>query len=164
MQANPPIASPQTTAPLQVIQTRDHVILHQDYGGEARIIPLTDRHKSINFRHPLGDSIARWEGETLVIETVNPHFADRVRFGPVILLSPRSKITEKLTRLSERELLYQYTIEDPGIYTAPWLAEYSFYRSTDRMYEFACHEGNYSLPNIMRAARVADARAAGKKY
>jgi hypothetical protein len=162
LQANPPISSPQTSAPLQVIQTRDHVILHQDYGGEARIIPFTDKHKSINFRHPLGDSIARWEGETLVIETINPHFADRVRFGPVILLSPRSKVIEKLTRLSEKELLYQYTIEDPALYTAPWLAEYSFYRSNDRMYEFACHEGNYSLPNIMQGARVAEGRAAGR--
>jgi hypothetical protein len=162
LQANPPIASPQTSAPLEVIQTRDHVILHQDYGGEARIIPYADKHKAINFRHPLGDSIARWDGETLVVETINPHFADRVRFGPVVLLSPRSKVTEKFTRVSERELLYQYTIEDPALYTAPWLAEYSFYRSNDRMYEFACHEGNYSLPNIMLGQRVAEQRAARK--
>jgi hypothetical protein len=163
LQANPPIASPQTTAPLQVIQTRDYVVLHQDYGGEARIVPLTDKHKAINFRHPLGDSIARWDGETLVIETINLHFADRVRFGPIMVLSPRSKVTEKLTRLSERELLYQYTIEDPALYAAPWLAEYSFYRSDDRMYEFACHEGNYSLPNIMLGQRVAEQRAVKAK-
>jgi hypothetical protein len=159
LQANPPIASPQTSAPLEIIQTREHVILHQDYGGEARIIPLAAKHKVISFRHPLGDSIARWDGETLVIETINPHFADRVRFGPVLLLSPRSKITERLTHLSERELLYQYTIEDPTLYTGPWLAEYSFYRTNDRMYEFACHQGNYSLPNIMKGQRVAEERA-----
>jgi hypothetical protein len=164
LQGTPPLASPQATAPLQIFQTREHVVLLWEYGGEARIIPFSDKHKRINFRNPLGDSIARWDGETLVIETINIHPADTTRVFPTLFLSPRSKITEKLTRVSEQELLYQYTVEDPGIYNAPWLAEYSFYRTGDKMYEFACHEGNYSLPNIMRGQRVAEARAAGREY
>ena len=61
---------------------------------------------------------------------------------------------EKLTRVGPKELLYQYTIEDPAIYSAPWLAEYSFYLSDKPLYEFGCHEGNYSLPNIMKGQRV----------
>jgi hypothetical protein len=164
LQGTPPIASPQAPHPVQIVQTRDHVVLQQEYGGDARIIPFTDRRRTTNLRNPLGDSIARWEGETLVIETINIHPADTIRVFPMLFFTPRSRITEKLTRLSEKELLYQYTIEDPALYTAPWLAEYSFYRTDMKMYEFACHEGNYSLPNIMKGQRVQEARAAGKQY
>ena len=67
---------------------------------------------------------------------------------------------ERFTRLSANELLYQYTVEDPKAYSQPWLAEYSLYRTDQRMFEHACHEGNYSLPNILRAERVKDARKA----
>jgi hypothetical protein len=158
LQANPPITQAESPHPLQVIQTRHYVVLHQEYGDEARIIPFAEKHRTHSFRQPLGDSIARWEGDTLVVETINLHAQDRIR--GVLVFSPRSKVIEKLTRLSEGELLYQYTIEDPAIYTAPWLAEYSFYRTDRKMYEFSCHAGNYSLPNIMRGQRMAEQRAA----
>jgi len=71
-------------------------------------------------------------------------------------------VIERLTRLSDDELLYQFTVEDPKTYTAPWLAEYSVFRTNQPMFEHACHEGNYSLPNILQGARVADARAKAK--
>ncbi len=77
----------------------------------------------------MGDSIARWEGDTLVVETIGLPDKDRVR---VLLQSHRhrrTKVIERFTRLSDKELLYQYTVEDPAIYTAPWLAEYSLYRT-----------------------------------
>ena len=160
----PPIANPQTWHPIQIFQTRNHFIFQEEYHNGPRIIPYTDKHRPTSFRSDLGDAIARWEGDTLVIETINLHFMDRTRVFPTLFLTPRSKVIEKLTRVGPKELLYQYTIEDPAIYSAPWLAEYSFYLSNKPLYEFGCHEGNYSLPNIMRAARVADARAAGKKY
>jgi hypothetical protein len=68
-------------------------------------------------------------------------------------------VIERFTRVAENELLYQYTVEDPTVYTAPWLAEYSLYRTDQRMFEHACHEGNYSLPHILQAQRVQDAKA-----
>jgi len=72
-------------------------------------------------------------------------------------------VIERFTRLSETELLYQFTVEDPAIYTAPWLAEYSLYKANTRMFPGNCHAGNYSLPNILQGARVAEARAATAK-
>jgi hypothetical protein len=160
----PPIANPQTWHPIQIYQTKDNFVMQAEYHNGPRIVPYTDKHKPTNFRSDLGDAIARWDGDALVIETINLHFMDRTRVFPTLFLTPRSKVIEKFMRIGPKELLYQYTIEDPAIYAAPWLAEYSFYLSDKPMYEFGCHEGNYSLPNIMRAARVADARAAGKPY
>ena len=160
----PPIANPQTWHPIQIYQTRDHFLLQEEYHNGPRIIPYTDKHRPTNFRSDLGDAIARWERDTLVIETINLHINDTTRVFPTLFLTPRSKVIEKLTRVGPKELLYQYTIEDPAVYSAPWLAEYSFYLSDKPLYEFGCHEGNYSLPNIMQSARVAEARAAGKSW
>jgi hypothetical protein len=155
----PPIANPQTWHPIQVYQTKDNFVLQVEYHNGPRIIPYTDKHRPTNFRSDVGDAIARWDGDTLVIETINLHFADRTRVFPTLFLTPRSKVIEKFTRIGPKELLYQYTIEDPAIYSAPWLAEYSFYLSDKPLYEFACHEGNYSLPNIMKGERMAEERA-----
>jgi hypothetical protein len=160
----PPIANPQTWHPIQIYQTKDNFILQVEYHNGPRIIPYTDRHRPTNFRSDLGDAIARWDGDTLVVETINLHIQDRTRVFPTLFLTPRSKVIEKFTRIGPKELLYQYTIEDPAIYSAPWLAEYSFYLSDKPLYEFACHEGNYSLPNIMKGERVREARAAGRGY
>jgi hypothetical protein len=155
----PPIANPQTWHPIQIYQTRDSFVLQAEYHNGPRIIPYADKHKQVSFRSDVGDAIARWEGDTLVVETINLHIQDRTRVFPTLFLTPRSKVIERFTRVAGNELLYQYTIEDPAIYSAPWLAEYSFYLSDKPLYEFACHEGNYSLPNIMQGQRVADARA-----
>lgn len=160
----PPVHGMGTTSvnPRQFIQRPDQIVIHTEYGDEARIIPLTDRHKPKELHSWLGDSIAHWEGETLVVETINQPANDRVRFFSNLVVSPDSKVIERFTRLSDDELLYQYTIEDPAIYTAPWLAEYSLYRTDQRMFEHACHEGNHSLPNILLAQRLKEARAAAK--
>jgi hypothetical protein len=162
----PPVTGIGTTSanPRRIIQIPGYVVLHTEYGDEARIIPLTDTHKAEALHSPIGDSIARWEGETLVIETVGLPEHDRVRFFSNLVVTGESKVIERFTRLSDKELLYQYTVEDPTAYTAPWLAEYSLYQTSQRMFEHACHEGNYSLPNILKAQRVKDARAAGKPY
>ena len=156
----PPIANPQTWHPIQIYQTKDNFVLQAEYHNGPRIVPYTGKHRPTNFRSDVGDAIAHWEGDTLVVETINLHIQDRTRVFPTLFLTPRSKVIERFTRVADNELLYQYTIEDPAIYSAPWLAEYSFYRLDKPMYEFACHEGNYSLPNILRAARVAEERRA----
>jgi len=77
---------------------------------------------------------------------------------------PSAVVEERYTRVSDKELLYQYTVKDPSVYTGPWLAEYSLYRTRQPILEFACHEGNYSLPNILAGARAAErAKAAAGK-
>jgi hypothetical protein len=110
-----------------------------------------------------GDSIARWEGDTLVIETVRQQKAPHVRgLLTNFVVNADATVIERFTRLSHDELLYQFTVIDPKIYSEPWLAEYSFRASASGMFPSPCHEHNYSLPNILLAQRVADARAKKK--
>ena len=159
----PPVHGMGTTSvnPRQFIQVPGQVVIHTEYGDEARIIPLTRTHKPKALHSWMGDSIAWWEGETLVVETIAAPANDRVRFFSNLIVTPESVVTERFTRVADDELLYQYTIEDPAIYTAPWMAEYSLYRTDQKMLEHACHEGNHSLPNILRGRRVRDAARAG---
>ena len=160
----PPVSGMFTSSanPRHIIQTREAIVLHTEYGDEARIIPFSTTHRPAALYSSLGDSIARWEGETLVIETVGLPEHDRVRAFTNLIVPSTSKVIERFTRVSETELLYQYTVEDPTTFAAPWLAEYSLYRTDQRMFEHACHEGNYSLPNILKAERVKEARTAAK--
>jgi hypothetical protein len=149
--------------PLEFIQSRGYVVIHTEFGDESRIIPFTDKHGAAALQPRLGDAIARWDGDTLVIETINPPPQDRIRGQPKLVVGVNSKVIERFTRLSKDEMLYQFTIEDPTAYSAPWLAEYPLQRTDTRLFPYACHEGNYSLPNILSAQRVADARAAKAK-
>jgi hypothetical protein len=155
-----PLAMMNPLSPRQFVQTRDYIIIQTEYGGEARIIPFAAAHRPVALHPVMGDSIARWDGETLVIETTGFLAKDRERgsFPTALLVNPDSKVIERYTRVSKDELLYQFTIEDPKLYTAPWLAEYSLFRQSYRLYESACHEGNYSLPNMLSGQRVADIR------
>lgn len=158
----PPVTGIGTTSanPRQFIQTPGQIVIHTEYGDEARIIPFADTHKPKALHSPIGDSIARWEGETLVVETIGLPDNDRVRAFSNLVVGADSKVIERFTRVAENELLYQYTVEDPSIYTAPWLAEYSLYKTSQRMFEHACHEGNLSVPHILMAQRDKERRAA----
>ena len=149
----PPIVSTSDVNPRQIVQTKDAVVILTEYGPDLRIIPFTDRHGPPLQASALGDAIARWEGETLVIETIGMPAKDVIRPFPTLFVAASAKVIERYTRVSKTELLYQYTVVDPTIYTAPWLAEYSLYRTPQPILEFACHEGNYSLPNILAGAR-----------
>jgi len=133
----------------QFIQTEDHVVLMAEMGHEVRIIPFADEHNNEDLEPWFGDSIARYEGDTLVVETIKPYPLQ----GNFI--SPEGKITERFTRWSDNEIFYEYTVDDPAIYTQPWSGEMSFYTET-ALYEYACHEGNYSLPGILGGARRAE--------
>lgn len=148
---------------LQFIQTPDHVVIHGENGDEARIIPFAASHGQINAASWYGDSIARWEGDTLVVETIRQRQGEAVRgLFQKFLVNADAKVIERFTRLSKDELLYQFTVEDPKVYTAPWLAEYSFFASDTGMFPSPCHEHNYSLPNILLGQRMADLRSAKK--
>jgi len=158
----PPVFPIGSGNPREIIQTPTQVIVHTEYGDEARIIPFTDTHKPKMYWSLLGDPIARWEGNTLVIETIGLPDKDRIRLFPSYIVSGEAKVIERYTRLSENELLYQFTVIDPKIYSEPWLGEFSIYKSNGRLFEHACHEGNYSVPNILRAQRIKDEQAAAK--
>ena len=156
----PPVVSTSDINPRQIVQTRDAVVILTEYGPDVRIVPFTDTHGPTMQASALGDSIARWEGETLVIETVGQPAKDSIRPFPTLFVTASAKVIERYTRLSKTELLYQYTVVDPAIYKGPWLAEYSLYRTSQPILEFACHEGNYSLPNILAGARANERSAA----
>jgi hypothetical protein len=163
-QGQPPIAIVTSINPRQILQTRDAVVILSEYGPDFRVIPFAAAHRNaVSQASPLGDSIARWEGDTLVIETTGLPAKDTIRPLPTLLVSASAKVIERYTRVSAHELLYQYTVVDPAIYTAPWLAEYALTPSSQPLYEFACHEGNYSLPNILAGARQKDRDAAAER-
>ena len=158
----PPVVNTSDVNPRQIVQTREAVVVLTEYGPDLRIIPFTDRHGPLLQASALGDAIAHWEGETLVIETIGMPDKDALRPFPTLFVPSTGKVIERYTRVSKTELLYQYTVVDPSIYTAPWMAEYSLYATPRPLYEFACHEGNYSLPNILAGARAAEKARAGK--
>lgn len=160
----PPVHAVISYNRLQFIQTPSEIVIHNENGDEARIIPFATEHKPPGPTSWYGDSIARWDGDTLVVETIrnNPH--DRVRgLMTKFVVNPEAKVIERYTRLSPSEMLYQFTVEDPAAYSAPWLGEFSFFATDTGMYPSSCHEANYSLPNILLGQRMADLRGETKK-
>ena len=106
----------------------------------------------------LGDTVAWWEGDTLVTETRNVHPIQEGRtLTPV---SAQGTVTERFTRIAKDELLYQFTVDDPGHYTKAWSGEYSFKPAKGQIYEYACHEGNYALTGMLAGARAEEKQAA----
>ena len=103
------------------------------------------------------DSIARWEGDVLVVETIN----EKDILAPFATMPQsvrvQSRVFERFSLVSPNEILYRFTIEDPALYSAPWSAEFSLNREQLTIYEYSCHEGNHSLPAILRTARLAEA-------
>jgi hypothetical protein len=157
--AQPPVFPIGPANPRYFVQTPKEIIVYTEYGGEARIIPFTDKHRPKMFWSYLGDAIAKWDGDTLVIETVGLPDSDRVRLFPSFVVTSKATVMERYTRLSDKELLYQFTVNDPTVYTAPWTAEFSIFKTETRIFEHACHEGNYAMSNILKAARVKEERA-----
>ena len=134
----------------QIVQSKDHVVIYQEMVHDARIIPLVDR-PSLDSNTSLwhGNSRGYWEGDVLVIETTN--FSERSGNGP----RPEDKIqVERLTRISESQMQYQITIDDPGSFTQPYTREIIFDASSDAIYEYACHEGNYGMRFILSGHRA----------
>ena len=114
----------------------------------------------------MGDSIGRWEGDTLVVETTNLRADEALRGGPAIgrlYVAAGARVVERFTRTARDEIRYEFTVEDPQVYARPWRAEMAFHPARGPIFEFACHEGNYSMPGILAGARrvEAQARAAG---
>ena len=143
--AGPPITPGGYNQNLQVLQTPDHVVLITEMVHTVRVVPLDGRPPlRDDVRQWSGDSRGRWDGDTLVIETT--HFNDERRWRGT---TPSMTLVERLTRVDADTLAYEYTVTDPETWTRPWAASIPMRRSDEPLYEYACHEGNYSMPGIL---------------
>ena len=147
----------------QIVQTPDAIVIDVEMVHDARVIPLyAGRAQALAHHKPaavvqwLGDSVGWWEGDTLVIDTVNVN-PQQARQGPVPL-SPRGHVTERLSRASQDQIFYEFLVDDPVYYTGTWRAEESLNARKEGVYEYACHEGNYAMAGILGGARRQEAQ------
>ena len=142
----------------QIVQTKDTVMILNEMVHDARVVRINGVHEPPEIRRWLGDSIGRWEGDTLVVDTTN--FNDM----PALNGATRTlHVVERFTRLDDKSLSYKFTVEDPAIWTKPWSGEILWPATDQRIFEYACHEGNYSFTGILRGARLLEAEAEKKK-
>ena len=162
----PPMLPPTYNANFQILETPDAVILRHEMVHDTRIIYQDGRpHLGAGVRLLGGDSRARWEGDTLVVDTTNFTNETNFRGSPQttrqdIFASDALHVVERLTLLDADTIRYRFTVEDPRTWTRPWSGESTFHRWEGPIYEYACHEGNYGLANILRAARLAEGQRA----
>lgn len=143
----------------QFVQTPDYIMIMVEMNQDARIIPINSQHRPVELQQWLGDSIGWWDGDTLVVET--RHLHPQQAGSAQVNLSDQGRVTERFTLYSDTQIFYEFEVEDPVYYTDIWRGEMSFNRSNDRIYEYACHEGNYGLPGILAGARREEADEAG---
>ena len=137
----------------RIVQTEDHVIIFNEMNHDARVVRIDADHLPDSSRSWLGDSIGYWDGDTLVVETKN------FREEPGLFMASQAlHVTERFSRIDENTLRYAFTVDDPN-WAEPWGGEYPWPATEDKVYEYACHEGNYALGGILRGARVLEADA-----
>jgi hypothetical protein len=139
----------------QIVQAPGHVMINVEMNHDARIIPIAKdrasaKHMTGAIQPWFGDSVGWYEGDTLVVETTNVNPRQRAQ------MSPTGVLTERFTRWSDTDVLYEFSVDDPEFYTATWKGEMALHRSKEPLYEYACHEGNYALPGILAGARQDD--------
>jgi hypothetical protein len=139
----------------QIVQTNGYVTILNEMNHDARIIPVNRAHLPPEMKPWMGDSVARWDGETLVIETTNIRNESRFRGT-----SEELRVIERLTRADVDTLVYRFTVDDPKTWTRPWTAEYAWVKSDQPVLEYACHEANYALGGILRGERMREKEAA----
>jgi len=154
--AGPPMLPVVYNNHYQIVQSPGHVMILVEMIHDARIVRMQGEHVADVIRPWLGDSIGRWEGDTLVVETKNFNPAQSFRAGikSQYYLSSEAKVSERFTRISDEEIIYQFTVDDPGAYSESWTGEMSLRQSEGPIYEYACHEGNYAMPGILKGARL----------
>jgi hypothetical protein len=142
----------------QIVQTPGFVTILVEMNHDARIIRLDAERLPSAIRPWLGDSIGRFEGDTLVVETTHfhPQQSFRASLRHRVYIGTDATVVERFTRASENEILYEFSVDDPGTYTQVWKGETTLRAAEGRIYEYACHEGNYSLANILAGEREED--------
>ena len=131
----------------RIVQSPDTIIILAEMVHDARIVRMKDEHLPDDVRRWMGDSIGWWEGDTLVVDTTN--FNDRPGMAPG---TRNMHVVERFTPIDDA-LLYKLTVDDPTVWTDKWSGEFLWPKTEDRLYEYACHEGNYAMSNILRGAR-----------
>lgn len=151
----PPMLSVLYNNHYQIVQSPDHVVIMVEMNHDARIIRLNGEHRPGNMPQWLGDSVGHWEGDTLVVTTKNFHKDQSVRSATRhrLYVPQTATVIERFTRTGPDEIQYQFTVEDKEAYTSTWKGEMPLHRSPEQIFEYACHEGNYSLPGILAGAR-----------
>jgi hypothetical protein len=158
--AGPPMTGVGYNQYVQIVQTRDLVVIHTEMVHTARIVPVNGRaHLSSQFRFWSGDSIGRWEGDTLVVDTTNFNDTTWNQFGGWNWGADRNlHVTERFTPVDANTIRYEATVNDPTTWTRPWTLVIPMHRTTEQMFEYACHEGNYGMEGILRGARAEEAK------
>ena len=150
--AGPPLLPGPYNNNLQIVQTRDYVVIGNEMIHDARIIPLDGRpHLPSSIRRWQGDSRGHWEGATLVVDTTN--FSDRTS---VRGSDENLHLIERFTRIDGRRLNYEFTVEDATVFSRPWTVSLPMTTEDGQIYEYACHEANYAMSGILRGARAGE--------
>ena len=153
--AGPPFAPSAYNNNIQITQTKDYVVVMTEMVHDARIVPLDGRkHLPASVRPWMGDSRGRWEGDTLVIETTN--FSDKNLYRNA---TPNLKLVERFSRLDGDTLIYEFTLNDPATWTAPWTGRVPLEKLDGVIYEYACHEGNLGMEGILKGTRADETHA-----
>ena len=148
--AGPPLLPGPYNNNLQIVQTREYVVIANEMIHDVRIVPLDGRpHLPAAIRRWQGDPRGHWEGDTLIVDTTN--FSDRTS---VRGSSAQLHLVERFRRIDAKTLDYQFTVDDPGVFSRPWTVSLPMTASDGRIYEYACHEGNYAMTGILRGARA----------
>ena len=150
--SGPPMLPTGYNSNYQIIQTPGYVVILVEMIHDARVIRLNSAHAPPSVRQWLGDSVGHWEGDTLVAETTN--FNAQTRFSGA---SANLRVIERFRRIDAGTILYRATIDDPAAFAKPWTIEYPFRSTPDPLFEYACHEGNYALADILAGARKTEA-------
>ena len=144
----------------RIVQTPDYVAIQMEKIHDVRIIPLDGRAPlSSVHRHYMGEARGRWDGDTLVVETANFHPNGNYMGGLFRQPDQNLRLTERFTRVSAETMRYEFTVNDPTVWTAPWTAVIYWQQANGEIYEYACHEGNYSVSGMLSGARADEASA-----
>ncbi len=143
---------------LQIVQTPDHVMIMMEMVHDARVVRIGGTHLAPHLRPWMGDSIGHWEGETLVVDTTN--FPPQQNFRGS---SEHLHVIERFRRVNATTINYRFTVDDPTTFTAPFTGEIPFQAIDELIYEYACHEGNYALGNVLSGARNEEKRQGTKQ-
>ena len=141
----------------QIVQTSDAIMILNEMVHDVRIVRMNAQHLPTTYRRWMGDSVGHWEGDTLVIDTTN--FTDKTRFRGS---TENLHLVERFTRVDAKTLLYRFTVEDPTTWATPWTGEYAWPATDAHIFEYACHEANYALGDILRGARLREQESAAK--
>ncbi len=162
--AGPPISVGGYNNNVQVFQAPGYVALLNEQNHDVRIIPLDGRpHVGSRIRQWMGDSRGHWEGETLVVETTQFNGKHDQVGRPLLSTGENLSLIERFSRTDRATLIYEFTATDPTIWVSPWTAQLPMKRNPDLIFEFACHEGNYGLYNIMAGSRTQELAATDER-